>query len=168
MFVYALHVVADIMEEGIRRAAPDEARIRAREATLVEQEIAYVQRQGWRTIPCPCAIHCRETRSALVFRSYRRCLREHRRHPWFFGRSEVSLPILFESPGCQVTRFSFLPKSPISVTIVYFNSPSRLDRVTIPTTPTTSGTLISRGTMAHRLLNASLVQYGETWTPAWL
>ena len=78
------------MAEGIRRNAPGERRIRVREAKLMERQLQYAARMGWRTMLCPCTIHCRETRSGLVPRSYQRCLRENRRHVWFFGRSEVS------------------------------------------------------------------------------
>ena len=82
-------VYRSIMAEGIRRNAPDERRIRAREAKLMERELEYASRMGWRKILCPCTIHGRDRRSGLVPRSYRRCLRKNGRHVWFFRRSEV-------------------------------------------------------------------------------
>lgn len=88
------------MEESIRRRAPDERRIRARAAKLMDRELQYAARMGSRTILCPCTIHGRETRSGLVPRSYQRCLRENGRHAWFFGRSEV---------GCKTWTVSLIP-----------------------------------------------------------
>lgn len=77
------------MEEGIRRSAPNQRRIRARDAKFIAREIAYAQSRNWRKIPCLWRLHMKEFE--LTLPSYKRCVKANSRHPWFYGTSELSL-----------------------------------------------------------------------------
>lgn len=76
--------------DGIRRGAPDQERVRRRDAKLLDRELAYARVMNWGRLPCPCRIHMRE--SELTVASYKRCVRENSRHPWFYGATEVRMP----------------------------------------------------------------------------
>ena len=73
--------------EGIRRSAPNEQRIRRRDAKLLQRELAFAASLHLTKLPCPCRIHMRE--AELTIASYKRCIWANSRHPWFYGATEV-------------------------------------------------------------------------------
>ncbi|KAG0573753.1 hypothetical protein KC19_VG206700 [Ceratodon purpureus] len=76
------------MAGNIRRSVPDERRIRAREAKLLQRELQLAATKGLIRLRCPCNLCMKEQHSLKILTNYRRCLRANRRHPWFFWSTE--------------------------------------------------------------------------------
>ena len=118
--------LSELMAEDIRRSVRDEGRIRAREAKLLERELQLAASKGLSRLRCPCNLCMKEQHSLKTLRSYRRCLRANRRHPWYFGYTEVCVNTILSlvSRSLSHSYGSWLVCDELSVTIVACGLPS--------------------------------------------